>query len=230
VSVIRRIVREQEIPEDEEFSYVLNLIALLAVRNPAMRRALTVSQRHVYRVIGDMLASDRNLYESQVRRAREAGFVAADKDVPFETMRSFLRRDDYALNIPPQVHLERELAVFQSILQQVSARNWSLMTPALDAPEFITCDHPVSVVYKQLIFPLNARHALMGDREQHAPRVFALRAPGVAEVNSRLLKLADRQIYSRTPEAAFLDGESAVTIRLAEIKNDATGASSSNPH
>lgn len=57
-SVIRRIVREQEIPEGEEFSYVLNMIALLAVRNPVMRRTMTVSQRHMYRVIGDLLASD----------------------------------------------------------------------------------------------------------------------------------------------------------------------------
>jgi hypothetical protein len=49
-SVIRRIITEHVIPEDEEFSYVLNVIALLAVRNPAMRRSMTVSQRHMYRV------------------------------------------------------------------------------------------------------------------------------------------------------------------------------------
>lgn len=97
------------------------------------------------------------------------------------------------------------------------------MIAAPEAPDFITGDHPVSLVYKQLVFPLDARHALMGDREQCAPPVFTLRAPGVAEVNSRLLKLADRQIYSQTPEAAFLDSENAVTIRLAEIHREPTG-------
>jgi hypothetical protein len=216
-SVIRRIVTEHDIPEDEEFSYVLNMIALLAVRNPSTRRSMTVSQRHAYRVIGDMLASDRNLYESQLRQAQANGFVAADKEVPFERMRDFLRKDDYTIEIPPEAHLQRELAVFQNILEQVSARNWSLLKAAADAPDFITCDHPVSLVYKQLLFPLDARHALMGDREQGAPRVMTLKAAGVAEVNTRMQKLADRQIYSRTPEVAFFDGEDAVTVPMAEL-------------
>ena len=222
-SVIRRIVTEQDIPEDEEFSFVLNMIALLAVRNPAMRRSMTVSQRHVYRVIGDMLASDQNLYESQFRQARANGFVRSDKDIPFEQMRDFLRRDEYTIEIPPETHLQRELSVFQSILAKVCARNWSLMISAPDAPDFITCDHPVSLVYKQLVFPLDARHALMGDREQRAPRVLTLKAAGVAEVNSRLLKVADRQIYSRTPQAAFFDGENAVTVPLDALNREPAG-------
>lgn len=184
---------------------------------------MTAARRHEYRVIGDLLSSDRKLYEKQLRRAREARFVAPDKDIPFETMRDFLLRGAYTLQIPPQAHLKTELATFQSILENVSARNWSLMTAGIDAPDFITCDHPVSIVHKQLVFPLDARHALMGDREQRAPRRFDLRAPGVAEVNSRLFKLADRQIYSRTPEAAFFDGDNAVTIRLNDMKNDAAG-------
>jgi hypothetical protein len=88
-AVIRRIIKEMVIPEHEEFSYVLNVIALLAIRNPAMRRSMTVSERHMYRVIGDLFVSNRKLYERQFRRAREASFVAADKDVRFEVMRDF---------------------------------------------------------------------------------------------------------------------------------------------
>jgi len=57
----------------------------------------------------------------------------------------------------------------------------------------------------------------MGDREQGAPRVMTLKAAGVAEVNTRMQKLADRQIYSRTPEVAFFDGEDAVTVPMAEL-------------
>ena len=125
----------------------------------------------MYRIIGDMLASDPKLYESQLRQAKASGLVAAHKEVPFERMRDFLRKDDYTIEIPPQAHLQRELAVFHTILEQVSARNWSLLTAAHNTPDFITCDRPVSLVYKQLLFPLDARHALMGAREQRPPRV-----------------------------------------------------------
>jgi Protein of unknown function (DUF4238) len=44
VSVLRWICVNNDIPPDDEFSYVLNLLTLFAVRNPAMRRSMTASK------------------------------------------------------------------------------------------------------------------------------------------------------------------------------------------
>lgn len=66
-SVIRRICAQERLPEDEEFSYVINLIALLAVRNPSMRRSMDTARNHMWRVVADMLASDKALFESHLR-------------------------------------------------------------------------------------------------------------------------------------------------------------------
>jgi hypothetical protein len=217
-SVVNRITAEHDLPEDEELRYVLNLIALLAVRNPAMRRSMETAQRHMYRVIGDMLASDSGQYKSQAKRARTNGFVTG-KDVPYEQVKDFLRRDEYTVEFPPQYHLQRELAVFEKILTALGSRTWSLLTAAPDAPDFITCDHPGSLTHKQLLFPLDARHALMGDRQQRVPRSITLPEAGVAEVNLRMVNLSDRQLYCRTAEIALLAGENgAVIVPLDHLK------------
>jgi hypothetical protein len=216
VSVLRWICANNDIPSDEDFSYVLNLLTLFAVRNPAMRRSMTASKKHAYRVIGDLLASDRRLYEHHAEKARERGFIAG-ADVPFELMQETLRAD-FELQISPQEHLATELAVFKSILEGVSARYWSLLIAAPDAPDFITCDHPASVVYKQCVFPIGPRHALMGDRENPAPARIILPTAGVAEVNARIADLADRQIYARLLEVTILVEREVVTIPLAQLE------------
>ena len=214
--VIQRICKEAQLPGDEEFSYVLNLIALFAVRNPAMRRSMTVARRHEYRVIADLLTSDRGLYQRHHQTAPAAGFVS-ETDVTFEQVQEFVRRDDYTVEISPQVHLQTELAVFENTLTSASSRHWSLLTATPEAPDFITCDHPASLVYKQAVFPLDPRYALMGDRDSRAPRMIAMDTEGVAEVNSRMLRLADRQVYSRTSEVAHLKDGKALKETFSTI-------------
>jgi hypothetical protein len=204
-SVIQRICRDGELPEGEEFGYVLKLIALFGVRNPAMRRSMKVAWQHEDRVIADLLASDRSLYEHHVQQARDAGFVSGT-GLPFEQFQeSVWQGDQPPIHIGPQEHLQIELAALENILTSVSSRYWSLLVATPDAPDFITCDHPVSLIHKQVVFPLDTRHALMGERDHPVPRTITLHADGVAEVNLRMLKLAKRQVYSRTSEIVLLD-------------------------
>src|SRR5262245_8634545 len=62
-------------------------------------------------------------------------------------------------------------------LRCLGTRYWSLVTAAVDAPDFVTCDHPVTPIFKdpnrrgpigyglpgtEVSFPLNARQALLG--------------------------------------------------------------------
>lgn len=216
-SAIRQTCAESRLPEDDQLNYILNLMALLAVRNPAMRRSVTAARRHERRIIGDLLASDRRLYESHVRRAREGGFVSGP-EVPFEQMREVFRRDD-PIEINPQEHLQTELRVFREILSSLGSRSWSLLIGARDAPDFVTCDHPVSLAYRQTVFPISTRHAVLGDRENRVLRAdHRLGAEGVAEVNSRILKLSDRQIFSRTPQIALLDAGEVLNVSLFDFE------------
>jgi hypothetical protein len=96
-SVISAICRDGELPVDEEFSYVVNLICLLATPNPRLRNSMTLARRHAARIIGDLLVADRATYERQTAAARENGFVRSE-GVSYERMKEFIDKDDYQLD------------------------------------------------------------------------------------------------------------------------------------
>jgi hypothetical protein len=202
-SVIRQICDEDRLPGIEEFSYVLNLITLLAVRHPVMRRAMTAAKQAEYHTFVEILASNRAIFETHLKSACEAGFVSR-ADFPFERMQEFVRRGNYTFEIGPHHHLRTELGAFEHTLRVVGSRYWSLWSANAGTPDLITCDRPVSLVFQELVFPLDTRHCIIGARERAAPPANVLNDAGVAEVNSRMVRLADRQVYSRASEIAVL--------------------------
>jgi Protein of unknown function (DUF4238) len=215
-SVIVQIVTTGLMPPDDKLSYLVNFITLLAVRHPAMRESMDRARKRLYRVIGDMLASDEQLFRSQIQRAHDSGFVRSN-NFPFSRFRDFVRRGEYVITIPREDHIQRELKVFDKLLADVGNRHWSLIVAAEDAPDFITCDRPSSLVYRQLVFPLTARFALLADKERPWREHITADTRGVAELNSRLLHIAQRQIYSRTSRIALLDGDAAVFVPLSRF-------------
>lgn len=219
ISIIRRIQANGELPADEELSYVVNLMALLVVRNPKSRRSMNTARRHTVHVIGDMLTSDRRLFEDHFAKAKEDGFVRQDAEVSFETMRKFIEDDQCTLTVSTSESLLLELGGFENALRLLGSRYWSLVTAAADAPDFVTCDHPVTLVFKdpkrggpigyglpqtEVSFPLNTRQTLLGVLEDPlSPRLEA-RAEQVAGINSRTVYHADRQVYSKTASVVIL--------------------------
>ena len=216
ISVIRSICLDGDLPPDEQLSFVVNLIALLAVRNPSGRRSMTAARRHTARIVGDFLVADRTTYERELAAARESGFVSGPA-VTYEKMKEFIERDEYRVEIPTDTHLETELRVFQKILAGLGSRYWSVLVAAPDAPDFITCDHPANLVPRQMVFPLDPRTAVAAAREKPMPRRIVVGAKGVAEVNARIVDQADRQIYSRTPDVSILYDNDVVKVSLADL-------------
>jgi hypothetical protein len=189
ISIIRGIQASGELPADEELSYVVNLMALLVVRNPKSRRTMNTARRHMVRVIGDMLTSDRRLFEHHFAKAKEDGFVPQDAEVSFEALRKFIENDQYTVTVSTSESLSLELGGFENALRLLGSRYWSLVTAAADAPDFVTCDHPVTPVFKdpkrggrigyglpqtEVSFPLNTRQTLLGVLEDPlSPRLEA---------------------------------------------------------
>ena len=228
-SVIRGIRETGELPTDEELSYVINLMALLVVRNPKRRTAMNAARRHTVRVIGDMLSSDRRLFDCHIAKAKEDGFVRKDADVSFEAMRRSIKDDKYTVEVSTGESLSLELGAFENTLRLLGSRYWSLLIAATDAPDFVTCDHPVAVVFKdpkirgpigyglprtEVSFPLSTRHALLGVLEDPLQPRLEASAEQVAAINSRTVYHADRQVYSKTERVVVLRGGGMASLDL----------------
>lgn len=227
ISVIRGIRASGELPADEDFSYVLNLMALLAVRNPRSRKNMNNGRRHMVRVIGDALASDKRLFEHHIAKAKENGFVPQDAEVSLEAMRKFINDDQYTVAVSTNESLSLELAGFENALRLLGSRYWSLVTAVVDAPDFVTCDHPVTPVFKdpnrrgpigyglaetEVSFPLNTRQALLGVIEDPPDVRIEAQASQVAAINSRTVYHANRQVYSKTASVVVMRSEGISTL------------------
>jgi hypothetical protein len=227
ISVIRDIQTRGELPADEEFVYVINLMALLVVRNPRFRE---IREKEIDRwVRGKMhsLVSDKRRWEHEVAQAKAAGFVPQDNQVSFETMRQFIHDGRYAVTVSTSENLSQEFGGFDHTLQILGTRYWSLVTAAADAPDFITCDHPVASIFKdpnrrglcgygqpdtEVSFPLNSRQALLGVYEDPPAVNIEATAKQVASLNSRTVAHAYRQVYSKTASVVVLTSRGISTL------------------
>ncbi len=219
ISIIRGIQTGGTLPNDEDFSYILNLMALFIVRNPRRRKQMKDARHNMVRVIGDMLARDSRLFEHHIAQAKQDGSIPQDAEGSFEALRQFIHDDQYTITVSTSESLSLELAGFDHALRLLGSRYWSLVTADVDAPDFVTCDHPVTPVSKEpnkrgpigyglpeteVSFPLNARQALLGVFEDPLAVNIEARAGQVAAINGRTVCHAARQVYSRTANVAVL--------------------------
>lgn len=216
--VIRKMAHTHKLAKDDDLVYVINLITLLAVRNPRARRSLERSQQQVAKTIGEMLVSDKRTWEHHQRKAREAGYITGP-EIAFERMKAFVDGGRYTIEVAREALIRTEFGAFDAVLKSIGSRYWSLLDAAPDAPDFITCDHPITLVFKnpgmrgpigvglkntEMVIPISPRQALRGVFEDPFKPVVTIKPLGVAAMNTRVVRHADRQLYSRRPEMTVL--------------------------
>lgn len=146
-AVLREIVATERLPEGEDMAVLLNLVALMHVRNPGSRESIATSEEQLMRVVADLMISTPEIYESTVRGAREAG-VDVPGDVSFEQMRDYVRRSELELERATTREVFREIEALDPVIHALADRKWSLLVSAEEEAEFICCDHPVALTWQ----------------------------------------------------------------------------------
>lgn len=231
IEVLRRLQEITGPLPTDTLSHVVSLMTLLVVRNPRSRRDMNMARSQGARIIGDLLATDRRLYEHHVAKAKRDGFIPGDMHVPFEKMAEFNRTDQCTVEVSTSESLSLELGVFQSVFDTLASRHWSLVTADKDAPDFVTCDHPVAVVFKdqsmrgpigyglpgtEVSFPLGPRHAVIGVLGNPLRQQFTAHPDQVAALNSRTVYRADRQVYARSRRVLILKQDGIAEFDVCE--------------
>ncbi len=216
ISSIRQLQEHGGCMTDDERSDIVTLMTLLVVRNPRRRRRITDARRNVDRVLRDILASDRGMYEHHFAKAKSDGAISKDADLPFEQAAAFIESDQSEFDVSTTESISLELGNFESTFEMPASRWWSLVIADTEAPDFVTCDHPVAIVYKdpsrcgpvgyglpgtEVSFPLGPRHAVIGVLENPLQSQFTVRTDEVAALNSRTVDYADRHVYATSERA-----------------------------
>lgn len=206
-------------PDDEKFISIINMICLIALRNPRLRSSFNRSRESVIRIVADMLVSSKETYHRHLEKAKSNGYIG-ETDVSFEEMKKFITDGTYALEFPPEENIRIEFHTFDSVLKLLEQRFWSLLVAPDPGPTFICSDHPVTLVAKPknehtllgygqsntvVIFPIGQRTCFYGAFEDKLPRVKGIDPVNVAAINSIILDNAESHIFSTTNIFYLLD-------------------------
>lgn len=209
IAAIQRTVEARAFPAPEALNWILNLLALMAVRNPQMRKSFNRAREETIRHIGNLLVSDERLWESHIRSAREAG-EPLPENVSFEDMKRFVESGEYDLEFAPEGNLRVEFDAMDTVLPLLGQRMWSLFLTEDGGPEFVCSDHPVTLVWKEqrrgpvgfglkqteVFFPLSRQAGLYGTFEDRLEPVLQVDAELVASMNTRVVFNAGRHVFS----------------------------------
>jgi hypothetical protein len=214
-SAIRRIARTGQFGGEDKI-IVLNLIGLMATRNPRLRRNWSDFQTRIYKSIAGITVSSRERFESIARRAEAARPVEARREIKpedYEKVKAFVSSGEYDVVTHQNTHIKLEVNTFETVLRTLVDRKWILQIATKSAGDFVTCDHPVilrntqetagflgrsaghAMMNTMLLFPLTRRLSLFGSFEGE-DGVIPVGPSLVGRMNSMIIDNADAQVYA----------------------------------
>jgi hypothetical protein len=232
-----RIIAARSISNEDDRAYLLNLMAILSVKNPRHRESFRHFQERLWKQVLDVATGTPEMWASQIRRAKASGDIEPDADTVYNTMRAFVEADQHKIEIPTGRHLENEIESFEAVLPCFFQRHWVLLKAPRRQSGFITSDHPVCLMWfdparrgrfkgpghgrrgTRIIFPISNELAVIGEFET-CDNELDVGLPFVALVNATILLYADRQIYARDGHFVYKLEHHSRTMRGFELLRD----------
>ncbi len=206
---------------EEDRTLVLNLVALLAARNPRLRGRMGDFLAGVAKKMARMMVASRERWEGIDRSARRASDKARHRpEISYEDMREFIISDRYEV-VPDQTfQISLEMQMVDTTLQTLMPRKWSLLVADNSAGDFVTSDHPVCLLdvsgkssggiygvgfgmsQTAVLFPVSRKLMLSGQFEGK-DGVRKASAIDVAQLNLQIIQRAGRQVYAYDDTFAY---------------------------
>lgn len=124
---------------------ILNLMALLSVRSPEQRENMREAHAQVAERVVGLLLEDKERWEAQIKEMEEA--TGKPSLVTYEQAKEFHERGEYTIEVARERHIQTEASLFNTVLQLLGRRRWTLYLVPGDYGEFITTNRPVVLAY-----------------------------------------------------------------------------------
>lgn len=208
------VVAAREFPSDEHFTYVMNLAALLSVRNPRLRGQMERFHQDIAERVLGIVTSSKDIWQHQIRKMKDDG-VELSADVSYEEVKRFRDKKRYTIGIDQTHLIGVEFEMVPTVLETLANRNWCFAS-APSGSQYITSDDPVVLEWAdssmdgpypaghglhgtRVVFPLSSEVALVGQFEDVPARIYHVDAQ-VTSVNTVIARNARRQIYAKTSD------------------------------
>lgn len=214
---LQQVIEAQAFPSSAHANSIMNLMALLWVRNPRLRGNMSDFHKEVVERVMGLSVSTKEIWESQTKQMRKSG-VPVREDVSYEDMKRFHEERKYEIVIDQTHLIGLELKMVEPVLEQLSRRSWCFVC-APKGHQFITCDDPTVLSWNDkvkqpnpwspghglqntvVVFTLSPELALVGlfedlpERLEYSPKQ-------VVALNTAVARHSRNQIYAR--DGAFM--------------------------
>ena len=232
-----RIISSYSISDKNDRALLFNLLGLLAVKTPRLLEMMRDLDERMAKVIGDLVTSTPEIWESQINQAKANGFIKNDADTSREKMKEFLRRGEWKVEVDPGQHLHREFKTFDKILPYIFCRKWVLLKAPPDTTGFISSDHPMCLMWSDpkrynsiggpglglldtnIIFPVSNELALVGAIEGDEVGLEASEMQ-ISAINGIIIMNAERQVYARDSDFAYVINSNGKIMRGDSLHSD----------
>lgn len=199
-------------PDDNDYSNLLNFVALASARVPAAFDATTKIMTQITDKLVDLTLETRERYEQTVAEAKAAG----KKVLPYEKMKALFEERPFKLRVDQNWQLDILVQRMSHTLDELAKRSWSLVIAAPTIGTFACTDQPFVVrwtvptngfyspglefVNTEVLFPLHKSVLLVGRYDKPSIVVPANREY-LAMANTHLATRADTLFL---PSADFI--------------------------
>jgi hypothetical protein len=203
---------------------LINLVTLLAVRNPRTRGAMNKVYTDLIQGIVLITFEKKERWETVVEAMKTAGDWPTDKPADFEGHKKFVEENINGLKPHKNFTLKTELDSLEQIYWYFDAYRWRILKASKDTGGFVTTDHPVcmdrpgaEIAYGQqyapgwgladrdILFPLSSTVAVIGRRDGDEDLI-EIDRHNVASFNATVMGFAMRQIYSADDQYYYARG------------------------
>lgn len=208
--VFRKIGQSRELPEGDDFDFLINFVALQATRVPYHRQWYEEQAAHLSKWRVQMALSHPPFFEKLAADMRREGNELPDS-ITREELLEFLEDESrYTIEIPQESSIQHMVDMAEGLLPVLAQRSWSLAVAQDERHDFICSDRPVMLAptepdpppflgfgmpKTEVILPLNRQMALVGHYGGES-QTFDADQGVVGLFNHRTLHFAERFLYS----------------------------------
>jgi len=145
VNALRQIGTGRATTIGQEWLYGLNLMGLIASRNPTTRQQLTrAAERVTLELLRKSLESKED-WEATIADITATGALDPGSPVDFERHRDFVESGEFSMTFHQNFLILKELQAVTAVIEMLERRTWSLLEAPADSGGFLTTDRPVCV-------------------------------------------------------------------------------------